>query len=289
MRRWKEALAIADPLDMASGENIYLIPKTNDYGTFNFGNGSADMDVKVFLGSTTEYVHFDVGNSYVRFNVPLRLDNNTGAAAASGLLLGGGTSADPMTTSTADGKFIELRCETSAASGDNRLAYLRYSITGAGGGECLRALTSIDGNTGTAHGAHLSLAFLATAGGSECSGLGAAVRGTLHIPDIASWAPTGTYAAGMFEIYSDGTASDPAGMTELAVLRLCNSGNATGAADVDTDAYLFSLQGWTAAADTTKAISSVSLAELPTGTIGIRILVGSSVYFIPAVATAEWN
>lgn len=168
-----------------------------------------------------------------------------GAASASGLLIGRGTSADPATTAVADAKFVELRCSTSAATGDNRLMYLRYAIEGAAGGECLRALTMINENTSTAHGAHLSLGFEAAAGGSECSGLGVAARATLHIPDIASWAPTGTYAVGMFEIYSDGSDSDPAGMGELSILQLANSGDATGAADIDTDAFLLSIQGFT--------------------------------------------
>ena len=94
----------------------------------------------------------------------------------------------------------------------------------------------------------------------------------------------------MFELYSDGTASDPAGLTELSVLRLCNSGNATGAADVDTDAFLFSVQGFTAAADLTKVVTTASLSELNTGgTIGLKIKVGTTTYFIPAVASASWN
>ena len=219
----------------------------------------------------------------------MSLRQGGGAASASGVLVGGGTSASPNTTATADAKFVEFRCETTAASGDNRLAYLWYDMEGAGGGECLRAMTSVNENLGTAHGAHIGLSYEAVAGGSETSGLGAAVRGTLHIPDVASWAPTGTICGGMFEIYSDGSASDPAGLTELSVLRLCNSGDATGAADVDTDAFLISVQGFTAAADTTKVLSSVSLAELPAGTVGLRIKIGSSTYRIPCVAEAEWN
>lgn len=211
--------------------------------------------------------------------------------SASGLIMGGGTTAAPNLSTAADENFLEFRCKTTAATGDNRLAYMRYSLgaDGAGGGECLRALTSIDANVGTAHGAHLSLSFAATAGGSECSGLGAAVRGTTHIPDVAAWAPAGTLCAGMFELYNDGAASDPAGLTELSILRLCNSGNATGAADVDTDAFLFSIQGFTAAAGVTNVVSSTSLAELPAGSVGLRVKVGSSTYYIPAVAAAEWN
>ncbi len=214
----------------------------------------------------------------------------TGAVSASGLLFGVGTTASPRTTSAADAKFIELRCSSSASSGDNRLHYSEYTLTGGGGGECLRVNTRVHSNLGTAHGAHIGLEFVATAGGSECSGLGVAVRGTLMIPDIASWAPTGTYAAGMFEIFSVGTASDPAGMTELSCLRLCNSGDGTGGNDVDTDAFVLSLQGWTSAGDLTKCITSAALSELNTGgTIGIRIRIGSTTYFIPAVASASWN
>lgn len=218
----------------------------------------------------------------------LRTSSSVGAAA-NAVLMGSGTSAAPNTTSTADKFFIEFRCETQATSGDNRLAYLRYALEGGGGGECLRAFTNVNSNVATAHGAHISLSFEATAGGSECSGLGAAVRGTTHIPNVASWAPAGSLYSGYFEVYSDGTASDPAGLTDLAAICIANSGDATGKADVDTDASIFSIQGWTAAADTTKAISSVSLAELPGSTVGIRTKIGGTVYYIPAVVATEWN
>lgn len=202
-----------------------------------------------------------------------------------------GTSSAPVVNDTADTKMIALYFDNGAATGDNRGMYLKLALTGdgTGGGESARLFTSVDANIGTAHGAHISLAFAATAGGSECSGLGAAIRGTTHIPNIASWAPTGTLCAGQFEIYSDGTASDPAGLTELSFLRIENAGNATGKADVDTDAFLFSIQGFTAAANTTKVVSSTSLNELPAGTIGLKIKVGTATYFIPAVASAEWN
>lgn len=279
---------IENELNLAPFSAVRILPVSDDAGTWNFGDGSTDGDVKIFLGSTTEYVDFNVGDSNVRFNVPLRLDNNTGAAAASGLLVGGGTSADPVTTSTADGKFGEFRCESTASSGDNRLWYMRYALGGAGGGECLRALTVVEANLGTAHGAHLSLAFDASAGGSECSGLGVACRGTLHIPNVASWAPTGTYAAGMFEIFSDGTSSDPAGMTELSVLRLVNGGDATGLADVDTDAFLFSIQGFTVGNEAADLVyvNTITAATINANcTEALKIKIGSNTRFIP-IATA---
>ena len=222
-------------------------------------------------------------------NVSGNIDNGVvnwksaeGADAANALLFGIGTDADPATTSVADKKFIEMRCSSSAASGDNRLSYYRYLLEGAGGGECLRASTVVNANLGTAHGAHFGIEFEATAGGSECSGLGVGLRGTLMIPDIASWAPTGTYAAGMFEIYSEGTASDPAGMTELSVLRLANAGNATGAADVNTDAVLLSIQGFTA--------GTGNVVEIGTGmgtvTGTLKIKVGSDTRYLPFYSAA---
>ena len=215
------------------------------------------------------------------------------ADASSAVLIGGGTTSSPNVSSTANAKFIELRCSTTAAeASDARLFYGRMAFDGedaSAGGECLRAFSVVNENIGTAHGAHISLTYKAEAGGSETSGLGAAVRGTLHIPDIASWAPTGTYSSGYFEIYSDGTASDPAGMTSLSVLTLANSGDATGKVDVDTDANILSITGFTAADDTTKAISSVSLDELPAGTIGLRVDVNGTAYRLPLVVESAWN
>lgn len=214
----------------------------------------------------------------------------TGSAASSALLLGAGTNAAPTSTSTADKNFLDFRSETNATSGDNRLLYLRYAMEGTGttSGECIRAQTLVNNNIATAHGAHIGLTYEAVAGGSETSGLGAAIRGTVIIPDVASWAPTGSVYAGMLELYSNGAASDPAGLTELAVLCLSNSGNATGAADVDTDAAVLAVNGFTAANDTTSAVSSISLAELPT-CVGISVNIDGARYYIPAVAAAGWN
>jgi len=183
---------------------------------------------------------------------------------------------------------------TDATTGDIRNQYIRLAFTGDGtqGGEALRAFTNVNGNLGTAHGAHISLSYSAEAGGSETSGLGTAIRGTTHIPDIAAWAPTGTVYAGLFELFSDGAASDPAGLTELAVLALSNSGNATGRADVDTDAALIAVNGFTAASGVTNVRSSTSLVldggELPPN-VGIRITIDGAAHYLMAVPAASWN
>lgn len=49
------------------GAKLEILPLTNDVGAINFGDGSKDIDVKIFLGSVDEYVLFDVGNSRVVF------------------------------------------------------------------------------------------------------------------------------------------------------------------------------------------------------------------------------
>jgi hypothetical protein len=202
-------------------------------------------------------------------------------------IFGGGSEASMLTTAVADVKLVEFRCSTAAASGDNRLMYLRYSLDAAGGGECLRASTIVNSNVATAHGAHFGIEFEAVAGASECSGLGVGLRGTLMIPNVASWAPTGTYAAGMFEIFNEGTLSDPAGMTELSVLRLCNSGG-TGKSNVDTDAFLFSIQGFTAASSGKMWRNGITAAEmLAKCTEALKIKVGGNTRYIQlATATA---
>ncbi|MCC7407389.1 MAG: hypothetical protein IT442_04915 [Phycisphaeraceae bacterium] len=208
----------------------------------------------------------------------------------SALIMGRGTNSVPASTVVASKNFLDFRTQSTATSGDSRGMYLRHYLAGgsASSGDAARLFATVNANIDTASGAHVSLSFKAEAGASECSGLGVALRSTLHIPDIASWAPTGTYSAANFEIYSDGTASDPAGMTELSVLRLLNSGNATGKADVDTDAALISVQGFTAAAGVTNTLSSTSLAELPTN-VGLRVNINGALYYIPCVAAAGWN
>jgi len=207
-----------------------------------------------------------------------------GSNACPAILLGAGSSGSPMVHDEAGKNFLEFRFDNGATSGDNRGMYLRISLTGTstGGGEALRAYTNVDANMVGAHGAHISLDFAATAGGSECSGLGVAGRNTLHIPNIASWAPTGTYAAIQAEIYSDGANSDPAGMTELSFFRVVNGGNATGAADVDDDAYLFSLQGFTGGS------GHMFYADVP-GTLAasLRIKVGSTAYYLPLYSAQD--
>ncbi len=169
----------------------------------------------------------------------LRIGRKT--ASTNALLMGMGSSSDKETTATAGKNFLEFRTESTATSGDSRGIYNRLYLAGAAvSGESLRTFTTVsDVAAATAHGAHISLDFAST---GRVTGLGVAMRATLHIPDDATWAP-GTIAAVQAEIWSDGAASDTDGATEVSFIRVVNGGNASGIADVDDDANLITLDG----------------------------------------------
>lgn len=168
-----------------------------------------------------------------------------GAVSTTALLMGIGTTANPAKTSTASKNFFDCRCQTTAPSGDNRLAYLRYDIDGAGAsGECIRALTDLGAAAGNARGAHVSLQAGAT---GYITGLGAGVDAQLYIKNEALHA-NGTYAVINAEIYSEGATSSVAAATQVSFFRVVASGNATGIGTVDDKAYLFTLEGFSSGA-----------------------------------------
>ncbi len=167
---------------------------------------------------------------------------NLGFKSHAGVILGGGTSADPVTTATADKKWMSFYLENSATSGDSRALYLRFYLSGAGGGgEAARIFTTVnDVAVGTAHGAHISLNF---ADSGSVTGQGIAGRNTLHIPDASLGGGNVKYSALQAEIWSDGASSDPNG-NYLSCIRCLNAGNGTGMAVVDDDCALFDIEGF---------------------------------------------
>jgi len=115
-----------------------------------------------------------------------------GATATTGLLAGAGADGTNITNAVADKRFLQFYCETSATSGDNRLLYASYTMSGANasaGGECLRARTVLTAACGTVRGAHLTLE---SSGDGAVSGLGTAITGTLFLGTAAF--STGTVA-----------------------------------------------------------------------------------------------
>jgi hypothetical protein len=97
------------------------------------------------------------------------------------LLLGAGTSTTPQLTSTAGKNFVGFWCKSTATSGDARAMYMRLYLTGASGGEAIRAYTTAQGTVGvggTVNGLHASLSVDASA---AVSGQGNAARFTLDL------------------------------------------------------------------------------------------------------------
>lgn len=197
-----------------------------------------------------------------------------GGSISSGAVTGSSSTA--VQSSITNERLFNVYLNSSATSGDTRAAYIRLWLSGvANGGEALRAFTTINGVAGgTAHGAHISLNFVSTSGSGSLSGLGVAMRATLHIPNDASFT-SGTLSAIQAEIYADGSSSDTDGCTEVSFLRVVNGGDATGGADTDDDAFLISAQGFTVgagnlfAAKTSAAVSHTA-----------RIKIGDTTYYL---------
>ena len=199
-------------------------------------------------------------------------------------LYGVGNSNDYYKINEANAKFFEFRLENAATSGDNRGMYLRLKMSGAGGGgEALRVFTTVqDVAAGTAHGAHISLNF-GTSG--TVTGQGIAARCTLHLPTTALSSNV-TMAAVQAEIYSDGSTSDPGGSTKLSFFRAVNDGHANGKSDVDDDAALFELTGFTLGSGNMVSANTSGKSTLDfTNWVLLRIDIGGTTHYIPAAQT----
>ena len=205
--------------------------------------------------------------------------------SSASVLYGVGNSSSYYKVNEANAKFFEFRLENAATSGDNRGMYLRLKMSGAGGGgEALRVFTTVqDVAAGTAHGAHISLNF-GTSG--TVTGQGIANRCTLHLPTTALDSNV-TLSPLQAEVWSDGSTSDPGGSTLLSFLRVVNGGHANGRADVDDDAVLMELIGFTAGSghvvDNSDGTSGTTLDF--SNVVKLKIRVGSTTYYIPAAQT----
>lgn len=223
--------------------------------------------------STSQVGVYSAGQK--RFEIGSTALTTEGANTAA-LLHGVGTTTTPAKTSTANKNFLGYWVESSATSGDARGIYTRLYISGAAGaGEAGRFYTTVsDVAADTVRGAHISLDFAST---GSVTGLGAALEATLHINNSGSAA--GTMYGVKSAINSDGATSDPAGATTLAYFAAVNQGNATGAADVDTDAVLFDVTGHATGTGTLfqTVTTAYTLGEI---TNSLKIKVGGTIYHI---------
>jgi len=280
------ALGDSDPLYLGAANDVSLqwngsvflvLPVADDTGAFNVGNGTLDMDFRVTLGATGDYLLMDVGNKSITMAGDVRLDLSAATVAAAntdGGVIKAGTSGSPVVEDTANMKFMSFYFDNGATSGESVGLYCRQYVTGAGGeGIAARIFGSVtDVAAGNARGAHISQSFGAT---GRVTGSGYALETTLHVPSGAGAWTSGTYASLKVAISSDASTSDPAGATEVSFIRIDNQGDATGAADIDTDAFLLSLQGFTAGASDLFATGGDVAAAA-----SLKIKIGATPYYI---------
>jgi hypothetical protein len=185
------------------------------------------------------------------------------------LYAGGGTNASPLATSTADKNHFDYRTQSTATSGTSRGIYHRHYM--AFDGECARFFGTQNGtSTGGTHGIHASLSF-GTSG--VASGLGAAVRATLQIPNRT--VTLGTVAGLQAEVWMDGTSSNPTA-TCLSIIRgVVDGGDATAQNKVT---HVMDLANLGAAIFANQAAWSVSKV--------LKIRVNGTDYYLPLSTAA---
>ena len=179
-----------------------------------------------------------------------------------------GTASSPIAVTTA-GNVSSSYATTSAATGDTRLSYNRLEFTSTGSGETFRALTRVTGaggaTGGTINGAHISTSINT---GGTISGAANAIRATLG-GSVAS--PGGTLAVLQLDTDYSVNASLPG---TASFIRVTDSGANTGEVPL-----LMNIETGPAAtcAPTATSVTTVSKA--------IKVMVGGTVYYVPAYAT----
>ena len=205
----------------------------------------------------------------------LALDGNGGVASVSGLLMGIGTAVSPATSATANSKFIELRCETTATSGDNRLQYMRYYMNGINstGGECLKAGTVLGAAIGTARGGQASIE---ASSAGYVTGFACGWDALLEVANSA--VPSGgTYCAGQSQVWMTGSSSDLSAAASHAIHRFSVAGGSAAAEAKVLNAFNFDVVNC-ADAGGDEMVSPGTNEGATTGTI--RILINGDIRYL---------
>ena len=142
-----------------------------------FGANTKGHDVKMFADATGKYAFWDASANLLTISGVLQI----GTTATAALAVGGGTSANPLTTATADKNFLGFWTQSTATSGDSRGLYLRHYLSGTiaatGYGDGIRAFTTVTG-TGYSYASGLHATMQINAG-ATVTGSGAGIRATL--------------------------------------------------------------------------------------------------------------
>lgn len=158
---------------------------------------------------------------------------NLGKKSHAGKILGGGTSADAVLSSTASEKMCSFYTENSATSGTSVALYWKHTVTGIGGSSaCGRFYAATNVAADTIEGAQISAE---TGAAGTVSGLMVGCRSQVLFADDATAAPTGTIAGGQSELYfngDDSSTTDVSGATSCSIHRFVIDGDTTARAKV---------------------------------------------------------
>jgi len=173
------------------------------------------------------------------FGKDRQLVGNSLTTSLNGVLYIGTSASRHALGATADREGVRFNFASTATTGCNRGLDTRLTLSSGAGGEAGRFFTTVANNApaDTVNGAHISLEFGSAAG--NVTGLGSAVRCTLHVP---SRALTGTTGAVIGELWANGAGSTGLG-GNLSFFRARLGGNATGLALLDDTAYFMTLDG----------------------------------------------
>ena len=180
-----------------------------------------------------------------------------------------GTASSPLAVTTAqniDSSYVT----TSATTGDTRLVYDKLTFTSTGSGETLRAFSVVTGTNaataGTINGAHISLEVDGSA--ASISGAANAIRATLGGTDAT---PGGTLAVIQLDTNYSVDASLPA---TASFIRVTDSGANTGEIPL-----LMNIATGPAATISPAATSVTTVSK------AIKVMIGGTVYYVPAYAS----
>lgn len=255
---------------------LYLRPATTDTESLNIGDGTTDMDVKVFLGSTSEYVLFDVGNSYMALACPLVPAASDGAAIGSATLMW-------SDLFLASGGVINFNNgDVTLTHSTGALAVAATWATAAATGRPFGVTLTVNAALGGWSNALKGYVAYGTAGST--TGLGSAVNAEIL---LSTGTTSGTYAPLESELVANSAVSSGTA-TSFMYMNIAGS-NSTGKTTLNTNGYLFELGA--GVVDTSSGMFDVATTTPTTVEFDaqLRIRVGGVNYYIPLSADTSFE
>ncbi len=254
------------------GTSLNILPLTDDVGSIRVGNGTKDIDLKIFLGTSAKYALFDVGNVLLQLedvdlllgdNDQIRFGDGTGGdvtiywdatnltikprADDTGAIVVGdgttdmdvkiflGTTSDYVEFNVGDSK-VNLAFSSASTSPSTSVEPLSMATTMTGiGGVGGRAKFALTTNVALGGWSNALKGIVTYGASGRTTGLGSAICAELV---LSAGTSSGTYAAFEAEIVMDtsavtGTASSFHNMTISGAAK----------ATFDTLGYIFDIQG----------------------------------------------